>query len=256
MANKEYRASTTYTDIEDFKRLDFIVKSITDLHKPDAKILDIGCGNGNVSLALGFLGYQVTGGDIDPVSIEIAKSRNTYKNVNFIILNADFLNTTNTYDAVVCSEVLEHLDEPGHLVKTIHKVLKADGILIATVPNGYGPRELFITRPMQYFNRKGIDKPITVFKKLLGYSSKTLQSSNEDLTHIQFFSVNSFERLILSAGFKLVDFKNADFLERTFPFSLLTRRSKSLQMLDCRLADYLPRRLTSGFYTSWTKTGQ
>ena len=63
--SKEYVKFTTYSDIEDLKRLDFIVNSIKALNNPEAKILDIGCGNGNISLALGSIGYHVTGVDID-----------------------------------------------------------------------------------------------------------------------------------------------------------------------------------------------
>lgn len=256
MTKKTYLQYTTYRDIEDIKRLAFIVKSVASLNHPDAKVLDIGCGNGNVSLALGSLGYQVTGVDIDKTSVDTATSRNQFPNVKFEVLDANSFAMTDAFDAVICSEVLEHLHKPYELSESIYRILKPGGVFVATVPNGYGPRELLITRPMQYLQKHNLAGPVIMFKKMLGYSAKTLQSSNEDLTHVQFFSVGGFTRLLSGVGFKRVDFQNADFLERVFPFSLFARRIRLLQIIDCRIADFLPRHFTCGFYTAWTKMGK
>ena len=253
---KEYVKFTTYTDIEDLKRLDFIVNSIKALNNPEARVLDIGCGNGNISLALGSIGYSVTGVDIDQTSINTASGRNTFSNVKFEVLDANSFSLSDSFDAVVCSEVLEHLTKPYELLESIFRILKPGGVFAATVPNGYGPRELLITRPMQWLAKKGYDKPFIIFKRVLGYDAKTLQSSNEDLTHVQYFSVGAFNRLLNGVGFKKLDFQNADFLERIFPFSLLTRRILFLQKIDCWIIDFLPRHFTCGFYTSWTKLGK
>lgn len=256
MSAKIYYQHTTYKDIEDLKRLDFIVNAINGLNHPHARVLDIGCGNGNISLALGSLGYEVTGVDIDKTSIEKATSRNTFHNVRFQVLDANSFSINDAFDAVICSEVLEHLQKPYELAESIYRILKPGGVFVATVPNGYGPRELLITRPMQWMQQRGWEGPLVWFKSILGYDSKTLQSSNEDLTHVQFFSVGGFKRLLSGVGFKLIDFGNADFLERIFPFSLFTRRFRILQKIDCKLVDYLPRHFTCGFYSSWTKIGK
>ena len=69
---KEYSRYTNYKDAEDFKSLNFIVNSITDLGNKGVHVLDTGCGNGNISLALGALGYEVLHVDIDTHSIENA----------------------------------------------------------------------------------------------------------------------------------------------------------------------------------------
>ncbi|MFN4083029.1 MAG: class I SAM-dependent methyltransferase [Bacteroidia bacterium] len=253
MAYKTYHSQTNYKDVEDFKRLDFIVNEIAKINNPNAKILDIGCGNGNISLALGSLGYNVKGIDIDETSVKTASSRNKFSNVSFEVYDANQFEMGDIFDAIVCSEVLEHLITPEQLVKSILKILKPGGIFVATVPNGLGPREVLITKPMQWLTKNKFDGPINFIKKLLGYNATTHQSSNPDLTHIQFFTVGSFKKLIGGNGFKLISFKNADFIERIFPYSFLTRRLRFLQTLDCFIADFLPKQLTCGFYTSWTK---
>ena len=197
---KEYSRYTTYQDAEDFKRLDFIVNSIKDLNKKNAYVLDIGCGNGNISLALGALGYNVLGIDIDAVSIKNATAKNTFKNVHFEVSDANAFSINDNFDAIVCSEVLEHLDRPWELVKSIYRILKPGGILVATVPNGKGPREILVTRPILWLHAKDLGKPVDTFKRLLGYSNTTLQSRMKILTHTQFFSVESFRKLIGSCS--------------------------------------------------------
>lgn len=250
---KSYYAQTNYKDVEDFKRLDFIVNAVNRLNNKQAKVLDIGCGNGNISRALGSIGYLVTGVDIDETSVETAKSLNTFSNVNFKVYDANAFALGDEFDAIVCSEVLEHLTTPEDLVASIYRILKPGGVFVATVPNGYGPREVLITKPMQWLTRNKLDAPMNAFKRILGYNATTHQSSNPDLTHIQFFSVGGFKKLISNMGFQLVQFNNADFLERIFPYSFLTRRIRFLQTLDCWVADFLPKQLTCGFYTAWTK---
>ena len=253
MGQKEYSRYTNYQDAEDFKRLDFIVNSVNDLKKKDAYILDIGCGNGNISLALGALGYNVLGIDIDATSIRNATALNMFDNVRFEISDANTFSINDNFDAVICSEVLEHLDRPWELVKSIYRILNPGGLLVATVPNGQGPREVLVTRPMLWLHDKDLAKPVESLKRLLGYSNTTLQSANEDLTHTQFFSVKSFQKLIENAGFVPKYWGSSNFISRIFPYSILTRKIYMLQKLDCDMADFMPKQLASGFFTTWNK---
>ncbi|WP_266368186.1 class I SAM-dependent methyltransferase [Tellurirhabdus rosea] len=248
-----YQALTEYQHAEDFKRLDFIVKQVQSLQKPDVTIMDIGCGNGNIARVLGGFGYSVLGVDIDPESIAEARKRNAFPNVRFEQMDAESLPTAGEFDVLVCSEVLEHLDVPGSLVETAYRLLKPGGRLIVTVPNGHGPREVLMTKPMQWINKKGYGDWLVTVKRSLGYANATSQSSNPDLTHIQFFSRTSLEALLKKHGFRPVTFAKANFIDRVFPYSLLANRLYPLQRLDCRLADLLPTNCASGFYTCWQK---
>ncbi len=40
-----------------------------------------------------------------------------------------------TFQVVLCSEVIEHLDSPSRLIREAHRILVDDGILILTTPN-------------------------------------------------------------------------------------------------------------------------
>ena len=157
--NKEYPAlvhHTMYDKITDLKRLNFVVSSVKS-EKPvtDTKILDVGCGNGHISMYLGEIGYQVSGIDVSEDTIEKARKLNHLDNVSFSVVDAEDVQLpAKEYDAIVCSEVLEHLDQPSTLLTVLHQALKDDGKLIVTVPNGQGPREVLVTKPILALRRQ------------------------------------------------------------------------------------------------------
>ncbi len=157
--------------------------------------------------------------------------------------------------AVICSEVLEHLSDPGKLLNILYQSLYDQGVLIVTVPNGNGPRELFVTRPIIALAKSnGITwKIIKKLKSALGYKGTTAQSDADNLTHVQFFTKSSLNKLAKDNRFNIVRFGKTNFVEDIFPFSLLTKRIKILQKWDCALSEYLPYSFTGGFVTIWEK---
>ena len=251
--NKDYRNYTEYKEIEDLKRLDFIVDSIRSHDKPIRKILEVGCGNGNICLALASLGYSVVGMDIDEESIHNAKLKNKFDNLNFEVRDAKNVPTENDFDVVICSETLEHLDFPEEMVQKCSQILDLGGLLISTVPNGFGPRESLITKPVQYLKKTALRNVLIKFKQSLGYEQGTVQSSNFHLEHVQFFSKKEIFSIHEKTNFELRTFRKADMFERVFPYSLFTKKIIALQKLDCWLADYMPYIFTSGFYMAWIK---
>ncbi len=249
-----FSSYTSYTEPEDLKRLNFIVTQVQKEIGSTGKILDVGCGNGNISLALASLGYQVKGIDISEESVQKARGRSTFENLSFEAQNAEELTATEErFDAIVCSEVLEHLNQPEGLASVLSVLLKPTGVLIVTVPNGYGPRELLVTQPIIWMEKNGFGKVIAKVKKALGYANATVQSSNPDLTHVQFFTQRSLKRILQLQNLENTRWEKANFIEKVFPFSFVANRITILKKWDCKLADYLPVWCSSGFYTAWKK---
>ena len=238
----------------DQKRLQFISSMLRQSITNGAEVLDIGCGNGIISRSLGAAGFNVLGVDVSEKAIEKAQSLNKLSNVRFEVKSAEQLVVDGQqYEAIICSEVLEHLHQPEVLLKVLRQILKENGILIVTVPNGKGGRELFVTRPVQaimkYF--PFCWKVLNNVKHMLGYKGTTVQSDADDLAHVQFFTIETLSALARSGGFRIAHWGKSNFVEDVFPFSLLTTRLRRLQQADCRLADLLPLRMTGGFFTVW-----
>jgi ubiquinone biosynthesis O-methyltransferase len=245
-----------YNRIADRKRVDFIAETLHRELPPNGRILDVGCGNGVISRHLGRLGFNVLGIDVSEKTIAMARSIEPMPNVQFMTKSAEELVASGeTYDAVICSEVLEHLSNPGALLKVLYETLAPNGKLIVTVPNGNGPRELLVTRPVLRMREKNnwAWRSIVGLKKMLGYSGTTVQSAADNLDHIQFFSKKDLEELSRRHGFTIKRFGKANFVEDVFPFSFFTKRIPLLQKVDCKIADMLPHRFTGGFFTVWEK---
>jgi len=237
--------------IADRKRIKFITDFLKSALPANASILDVGCGNGVISRHLGRFGFKVTGIDVSEKAIEKARSLNQFSNVKFMRENAeDLIARGMKFDAIICSEVLEHLNDPDALLTVLNKSLSRNGKLIITIPNGNGPRESLVTKPVLKLRNKNnwMWKLIVAVKKRLGYSGATVQSDAENLDHIQFFSKKDIQHLSLKHNLKIIRFGKANFIEDVFPFSFFAKRIKVLQRLDCRLADWLPYYFTGGFF--------
>ncbi len=247
----------SYTREADIKRLKFILDTIkSNPKKNDIKVLDIGCGNGIISINTGTLDVDVLGLDVSERAIEVATKQNKFKNVRFQVLPAEGLSAIKEkFDVIICSEVLEHLNDPSSLVAELKCVLREDGIIIVTVPNGRGPRELLVTRPMIFIRDRmsWLLNVVLFFKKIFGYSGTTIQSAADNLDHIQFFSKTALERMAKENQYQIINFKHSNFIDDVFPFSLITRKSAKLQRIDSKIADRIPSTFAGGFFSIWKR---
>ena len=111
--------------------------------RSSGRALDVGCGTARVSFGLAEQGYKVYGIDIEKRVIDIA--RDIAKEIGSLAQFdvADFSNgnlvQADFYDLIVCSEVLEHVQEYRPLVDNMYRALKPGGLLIVTVP--FDPRK-------------------------------------------------------------------------------------------------------------------
>lgn len=103
------------------------------------RILDLGCGNGALCKTLFDAGFEVVGCDADEKGIQLGQQENpeiSFKHLG--VYDDPLLLASSDFDAVVSTEVIEHLLTPRHLPKFAKAVLKENGFLIITTPyHGY-----------------------------------------------------------------------------------------------------------------------
>jgi len=117
------------------QRTNMIREIITKYIKKGSPILDIGCAQGTIAITLSDYGFKVTANDIRENYIEYAKLRDDNNLVKFISGNFLALNFEDKFDAVILTEVIEHLITHKAFLDRIHEILNKDGILVITTPN-------------------------------------------------------------------------------------------------------------------------
>ncbi len=106
----------------------------------DKKILDIGCGGGLLAEELCKKGASVTGLDSSEKSIKIAKKHARENNLNINYIHGSILNLEEeqSYDCVVCFEMIEHMDHPDKIVDKIFDISKEGGnIFFSTINRNF-----------------------------------------------------------------------------------------------------------------------
>ena len=230
------------------------------LRKETLSILDVGCGTGDhITYPLALLNYQVLGIDFHEASIQEARRRYVLPNLTFRYGQLDvILQERLVFDLVICSEVLEHLYQPKDFLCALRRMVRPDGALIITTPNGYGSYEM-LCRLQRGLQKMGVDQVLRGIVhahrrsrdtaphddcQQLGVLSvsETTGFLNVESGHVQFFSAGVLSKLFGESGFLLRERRArtllcgpyVDVLLRLPPFR------QAVYQMNNRLADLLP----------------
>ena len=119
--------------------------------KAGDRVLDLGCGEGRHVHGLYLMGnLKITGVDLNEASLQKAEeglatlpkpTADHAGEVMFETGDATALRfEDNTFDAIICSEVLEHLPDYHAALTEMHRVLKPGGRLCVSVPHAWPER--------------------------------------------------------------------------------------------------------------------
>jgi len=132
--------------------------------KPQGRLLEIGCGRGDLLHHLSRLGWEVQGIDPDPKAAATARERGL--NVSCGSLESVSF-ADESFDAIIMSHVIEHLYDPIATVRECHRILKSGGRLVLLTPNTgslghskYGRNWLHLDPPrhLHLFNMANLPK--------------------------------------------------------------------------------------------------
>jgi len=125
-----------------------LIRSLVGPH-PHERLLEVGCGGGHVLER--FPECDLVGVDVSGAMLEKARDRLAGLRVELHKgeLGAVDLEPT-SFDAVICTEVLEHVVDPGSVLAAIADLVKPNGRAVITFPN-----DPLITRAKGLLRRSG-----------------------------------------------------------------------------------------------------
>jgi 2-polyprenyl-3-methyl-5-hydroxy-6-metoxy-1,4-benzoquinol methylase len=108
--------------------------------RPFMRILNVGCGSGDLSIRLAQLGHDVSGIDVEPAYIRLAEDnfeRTTTRGpCSFAVCSIEDYQSEARFDCVVSTDVLEHIADDRRAFAKMVDLVYPGGLLLITVPAG------------------------------------------------------------------------------------------------------------------------
>lgn len=234
------------------KRLRFVAgvieESFPRRDMDSVRVLDVGCGNGSMlALPLAQRGFQVTGIDIDARSIEHAQRlAKDLPNATFICGNVAELKAGD-FELVILSEVLEHMIEPRTLLANSAQHLSEGGVMIVTVPNGYGEFEI----DSRLFRLLRLQRLVDALAK--NKREIVAATDNHESGHVQSFTRRRLRRLFAECSLTVFREGAASFLAGPLIGHTLARFPRFIEW-NSRVTNKLPLTFASGWYFALRRT--
>ena len=130
LARKWWDPNSEFKPLHDINplRLDYILSRAT---LAGARVLDVGCGGGILTEALAQSGAEVTGIDMAPKPLQVAKLHRFESELEIEYLQStveDYADQhPGEFDVVTCLEMLEHVPDPASVIRACYKMVKPGG---------------------------------------------------------------------------------------------------------------------------------
>jgi len=164
--------------------------------QPGMRILDIGCGRGEVVLHCGRLGINAVGIDYSEPALELARqakathSQEEQTKMRFIQGDISELLDTESFDRIFMLDIVEHLHDQqlNEIFRKCHRLLKPDGFMIIhTLPNKW-VYDITYSKIIRLFMPWLPKNPRTKKEKSIHINEMTILHLSQLLTEANFYN--------------------------------------------------------------------
>jgi GT2 family glycosyltransferase/tetratricopeptide (TPR) repeat protein/2-polyprenyl-3-methyl-5-hydroxy-6-metoxy-1,4-benzoquinol methylase len=147
------------------------------------RVLDVGC-------AAGTLGQEIKRRqqcEVVGIELDAAAAAEACRRLDHLIegdVETLDLASLGRFDAIVCADVLEHLRDPGVVLRKLRELMAEGGVLVASIPNA---------------------RHMEVVQQLIEGNWTYQPEGVLDRDHLRFFTRRSAEQLLEEAGFEVVE---------------------------------------------------
>jgi ubiquinone/menaquinone biosynthesis C-methylase UbiE len=99
------------------------------------RVLDLGCGNGDLTADLAGVVAQITGADVARAALERARRRHPSLDLRLVPIDGALPFEDGEFDVVWSSEVIEHVADTARWLSEVRRVLASRGRLLLTTPS-------------------------------------------------------------------------------------------------------------------------
>lgn len=186
--------------------------------RPAATVLDVGCGDGSAAAtAAGELnGHRIVGVDWSQGALRRAAPRLSQV-VRGELTGGGLPFASGSADAVLFSEVVEHLVDPDSALDELHRVLRPGGHLMLSTPNlaAWYNRGLLLAGVQPVFSEVSL-------RHIHG------RPGSQVVGHLRLYTARALREFVAACGFEVVTVAGA-------PFHGVPRPLRPLDRLACRL---------------------
>jgi SAM-dependent methyltransferase len=180
-------------------------------------VLDIGCGDGTAAATAAPLltGHRIVGVDWSHDALKRARAHLSYA-IRGELTGGGLPFRTACADAVLFSEVIEHLVDPDAALDEIRRVLRPGGHLMLSTPNlaAWYNRALLLAGVQPVFSEVSL-------RAIHG------RPGTEVVGHLRLYTARALREFVAASGFEIVEVKGA-------PFHGVPRLLRPFDRLACR----------------------
>jgi ubiquinone/menaquinone biosynthesis C-methylase UbiE len=182
-------------------RLKGIAEKVKAWVPKGARVLDFGCGTGDIAAHCGASGFKVDAVDLSLKMIERAKSRFESQNIQFAACIDPLILPfpDGTFDGIVASSVFEYVVSLQPQLEELRRISKDGGRMLLTVPN--------MSHPLRWI--EAVEKLFLV--PFEGSLPRSFRERGEYLTRsVNRFTVPRWTQCLMRAGWHVLSMDQRD----------------------------------------------